>query len=169
MPVEGVMLVEEFYGTKKTAFRGFSCPAPRERWHDRNIYETLEKLWEMPDACWTNKAPITLVQDSAVVDARTVGERFLEQAKKLQKETQHFSSPSQRMMHPSYQAILGMGNEHPQEIIRLMIEDMQQNRTPWFWALSYLAQDNPVSQSDAGKTDKMIKAWVDWEKARRTL
>lgn len=99
----------------------------------------------------------------------TLKERFLVQAKKLRRETQHFSSPGQRMMHPSYQAILGMGNEHPREIIRLMIEDMQQHRTPWFWALSYLAQDNPISQSDAGKTDKMIKAWVDWEKASRSI
>jgi hypothetical protein len=94
-------------------------------------------------------------------------QRFQAQADKWQKETQHLSSPGQRMMHASYQAILGMGNENRREIIRLMIRDMQQHRRPWFWALSYLAQDNPVSQSDAGNTDKTIKAWVDWGKAQR--
>jgi len=98
---------------------------------------------------------------------KTLEQRFQEQADKWQRETQHLSSPAQRMMHPSYQAILGMGNENPREIISLMIRDMQQHRRPWFWALSYFAQDNPVSQSDAGRTDKMIKAWVDWEKAKR--
>lgn len=97
----------------------------------------------------------------------TLEQRFREQADKWQKETQHLSSPSQRMMHPSYQAILGMGNENPREIVSLMIRDMQEHRRPWFWALSYFAQDNPVSQSEAGNTDKMIKAWVNWEKVQR--
>lgn len=99
--------------------------------------------------------------------ALTLEQRFQEQAEKWQRETQHLSSPAQRMMHPSYQAILGMGNENRREVISLMIRDMQRYRRPWFWALSYLAQDNPVSQSDAGKTDKMIQAWVDWGKAQR--
>lgn len=103
----------------------------------------------------------------AVAQEPTLQERFFEQTKKLRRETQHLSSPGQIMMHPSYQAILGMGNDHRNEVIELMIADMAKNRTPWFWALSYLAQDNPVSQSDAGNTDKMIKAWVNWEKVRR--
>jgi hypothetical protein len=94
-------------------------------------------------------------------------QRFRDQSDKWQRETQHLSSPAQRMLHPSYQAILGMGNENRREVISLMIRDMQQHRRPWFWALSYLAQDNPVSQSDAGKTDKMIQAWVDWGEAQR--
>jgi YD repeat-containing protein len=81
----------------------------------------------------------------------TLEQKFQEQADKWRKETQHLSSPAQKMMHPSYQAVLGMGNENPREIVRLMIQDMQQHRTPWFWALSYFAQDNPISQSDAGR------------------
>jgi hypothetical protein len=97
----------------------------------------------------------------------TLEQRFQEQANKWQRETQHLSSPGQRMMHPSYQAILGMANENRREIINLMINDMEQHRRPWFWALSYLAQDNPVSQADAGKMDKVIKAWVNWGKEQR--
>jgi len=96
-------------------------------------------------------------------------QKFQEQASKWHKETQHLSSPGQKMMHPSYQAILGMANAHRREMISLMIRDMEQHRRPWFWALSYLAQDNPVSQSDAEKMDKVIKAWVDWGKAQRLL
>jgi hypothetical protein len=99
----------------------------------------------------------------------TLAERFREQSDKWHKETQHFSSPGQRTIHPSYLAIMGMGNENPQEVIKLMLRDMQQNRRPWFLALSYLAKDNPVKQSDAGKTDKMIKAWVNWGKAHRLI
>jgi hypothetical protein len=99
----------------------------------------------------------------------TLEQRFREQSDKWHRETQHFSSPGQRTIHPSYLAIMGMGNDNPREIIKLMLRDMQQNRRPWFLALSYLAKDNPVRQSDAGKTDKMIKAWVNWGKANRLL
>jgi hypothetical protein len=45
-----------------------------------------------------------------------------------------------------------------------MINDLKQNRRPWFWALSYLTNANPVKPSDAGKMDKMINSWVEWGK-----
>jgi hypothetical protein len=103
------------------------------------------------------------------IAADDLEQRFREQADKWQRETQHLSSPTQRMMHPSYQAILGMGQHNARKVVALMIRDMQQNQRAWFWALSYLAQDNPISQSDAGKTDKMIKAWVNWGKVEGLL
>lgn len=90
--------------------------------------------------------------------------RFQEQADKWRRETEHLSSPSQMMIHPSYQAILGMAQENKDLVISLLLHDLQKNRRPWFWALSYLTQDNPINPSDAGKVDKMIKAWVEWGK-----
>lgn len=96
-------------------------------------------------------------------------ERFQEQANKWRRETEHLSSPSQMMTHPSYQAILGMAQENKPLVIRLLLHDLQTNRRPWFWALSYLTQDNPIKQADAGKIDRMIKAWVEWGKERDLL
>src|SRR5260370_1968460 len=94
----------------------------------------------------------------------TLADRFREQAEKWQNETQHLSSPIQKAAHPSYQAVLGMAAENKQEIIRLLIRDLQQNRRMWFWALSYLTQDNPIKPQDAEKIDKMIDAWTTWGK-----
>lgn len=91
-----------------------------------------------------------------------LAKRFHKQAEKWARETEHLSSPTQMMAHPSYQAILGMALEDKREIIRLMILNLKHNRNEWFWALSYLTQDNPIRQSDAGKMDKMISAWVNW-------
>jgi hypothetical protein len=96
------------------------------------------------------------------VESKRLDQRFREQSDKWAQETQHLSSPNQMMAHPSYQAILGMASENKREIIRLMILDLKQNRNEWFWALSYLTQDNPIKHSDAGKMDKMISAWVNW-------
>lgn len=99
----------------------------------------------------------------------TLVERFREQAEKWARETAHLSSPTQMMAHPSYQAILGMASEDKRKIISLMILDLKQNRNEWFWALSYLTQDNPIKHSDAGKMDKMISAWVNWGLERNLI
>ncbi len=99
----------------------------------------------------------------------SVSDRFKEQADKWGRETQHLSSPAQIMMHPSYQAILGMAQDNETEIIRLMLHDLVENRRPWFWALSYLTRENPIKASDAGKLDKMIKSWADWGRQKGVL
>jgi hypothetical protein len=116
----------------------------------------------------TTSLPGISIRTVAVRD-ETLEKRFLEQADKWQRETGHLSSPSQKMSHPSYQAILGMAAENKDEMIRLLIRDLKENRRMWFWALSYLTQENPINREDAGKIDKMIDAWVSWAKARRLL
>jgi hypothetical protein len=97
--------------------------------------------------------------------AEPIEERFREQANKWKRETGHLSSPTQKIMHPSYQAILGMGRE----VLPLLLRDLSQNRTDWFWALSYITQENPIRREDAGKMDKMLAAWIDWGRTRGLL
>lgn len=112
-----------------------------------------------------------LLLADALSSVRSIGitdqleERFREQADKWERETRHLSSPTQMMMHPSYHAILGMG----QEVVPLLVRDLQQNRRSWFWALSYLTHENPINPKDAGKMDAMIKAWVGWGKEKGLL
>jgi hypothetical protein len=108
-------------------------------------------------------------QEATAVIETSLEERFREQSDKWARETGHLSSPAQKMLHPSYQAILGMAGDQKEEVIRLLLRDMEKNRRGWFLALSYLAQDNPIKQADAGKIDKMIAAWVSWGKEKRLL
>lgn len=107
-----------------------------------------------------------LATSTAVIDDALLEARFKEQADKWSRETEHLSSPTQMMMHPSYQAILGMAVGHEKEVIRLMLLDLRDRRRPWFWALSYLTGDNPIKSSEAGRLDKMIRAWVEWGKLK---
>ena len=91
--------------------------------------------------------------------------RFQEQAEKWERETAHMSSPLQRMMHPSYQAILGMSAESRQnkrDVIRFMLYDLKTNHREWSLALSYLTQHNPINSKDYGRTDKITAAWIKW-------
>jgi hypothetical protein len=102
----------------------------------------------------------------------TLAQRFQEEAAKWDRETAHLSSPLQKMMHPSYQAILGMSSDSPEskrEVIGFMLRDLKANRRDWFLALSYLTQQNPIRPADAGKTSKMIASWVTWGEVQGIL
>src|SRR5207245_10689514 len=97
--------------------------------------------------------------------ARELDRRLRQQAERWDRETAHLSSPLQRMMHPSYQAILGMSAESAEnrrEVIRFLLRDLKQNRRDWLLALSYLTHENPINPKASGKTDKMIRSWPKW-------
>jgi len=105
---------------------------------------------------------ILAAEPHAVEGEITLEQQFREHADRWQRETGHISSPTQRIMHPSYQAILGM----KEGVIPLLLHDLQHNRRSWFWALSYLTKENPISPKDSGKMDRMIEAWVQWGKRK---
>lgn len=140
--------------------RDYYEPEPASEWRKAQNPK-LMLIEEIVSRAFSDRQTAT-VEDS-------LEQRFLEQADKWARETAHLSSPTQKMMHPSYQAILGMASENEEEIIRLMLRDLRDSRRMWFWALSYLTKENPIQQADAGKLDKMIRAWVEWGKRRGKL
>ncbi len=170
------MPVEDFYSARKKRYDGFYIPDHQDeccilgqrRPHRGDVYQELWDRWQMPDACRAGDEAAAIAQ-AITIDTRTLKQRFLDLAQQWEDETGHLSSPSQRMLHPSYKAILGMGHEHKDQIIGFLIQDMKKNRRQWFWALSYLAQANPIKPEDAGRIDRMIDAWVRWERARPRL
>jgi hypothetical protein len=133
--------------------------------HIRASQKDVDDWIEQADARWYPEA----LEAAKLEESETVESRFIRNARVWHEETEHLSSPSQIMMHPSYQAIMGLAVGNENELIRLMLKDMRENRRLWFWALSYLTKDNPIKQSDAGKMDKMIAAWSDWGRKRGLL
>jgi len=120
---------------------------------DRVLIERRHKFYEL--AC---------AAAAVVADDTDLKVRFQEQADRWERDTAHLSSPLQRMIHPSYQAILGMAADHKREVISFMLRDLQTNRRDWFLALSYLTQANPINAKDAGKIDKLVNSWIKWGK-----
>ena len=150
--------MDDCYRIKAPVFEGDWFPNVHP-WEPAEHKKELAEYWEYPDSEIAGEARIILV---AEVSGVSLAERFRTQADKWARETQHLSSPAQMMAHPSYQAILGMAQENKREVIRLLLLDLLQNRNEWFWALSYLTQDNPIKPSDVGKIDRMISAWLNW-------
>lgn len=91
-----------------------------------------------------------------------ISNMFHAYADEWENETKHLSSTTKRVMHPSYQAIIGMGPV----VVPLLLRDLEKTHRMWFWALSAITRENPVRPTDAGNVPKMVAAWTDW--GRRT-
>jgi len=70
------------------------------------------------------------------------------------------SSPTNIALHPSYQKIIGLG----EDAIPLLIKELNNQPTFWFWALQAISGINPVPKYERGKISVMVKRWKRWAK-----
>jgi uncharacterized protein YukE len=96
------------------------------------------------------------IQDVAEGDAR---KRFAELSAKWKRETRLASNITKKSIHPAYQQIIGMGYA----VIRLILMDLAENGPEhWFWALTAITGENPITEEMAGKMEAMTEAWLKW-------
>jgi hypothetical protein len=97
---------------------------------------------------------------------RNIQQQFTELAGIWKKETAHQSNMTKRAMHPAYQRIIGMGPV----VVPFMLERFRQGALEhWFWALTAITGENPITEDIAGNIEEMAKAWVQWGKAHGYL
>ena len=89
-------------------------------------------------------------------------QRFDRLAQKWKKETGHLSKVTRRCTHPAYQEIIGMGVA----VVPLILHELKESRDDWFWALSAITSENPITEADAGNVLKMTEAWLRWGRAK---
>jgi hypothetical protein len=85
-------------------------------------------------------------------------EKFHRLASEWKEETGHLSSMPAKLMHPKYQAIIGMGPD----VLPILFRELQRKPDHWFWALSALTEQNPIPDEAAGNLKKMTQAWLNW-------
>ncbi len=88
--------------------------------------------------------------------------RFRQLADQWIAETINISSVSDMLLHPAYQAIIGMGPA----IIPLLLDELKREPNHWFAALKAVTGENPVSPAYAGDVDMMVDAWLAWAEQR---
>ena len=91
--------------------------------------------------------------------------RFERLASEWQRETAHLSSPTDIARHPSYQAIVRIG----ESAIPLILRDLEATHSQWFQALRAITQESPVRLEDRGDVVAMTNAWLDWGKRRQYI
>ena|ERR1700691_4114556 len=85
--------------------------------------------------------------------------RFNKLAKIWKSDTELVSKASKKAMHPACQKIIGMG----EAAIPLILKDLAANGPDdWFWALTAITDENPITEEMAGNMPAMTEAWLQW-------
>lgn len=86
-------------------------------------------------------------------------ERFKNLSALWKSETEFVSKVSKKIIHPAYQKIIGMGDP----AVSLILKDLSENGPEdWFWALTAITDENPISNEIAGDMSAMTEAWLQW-------
>jgi hypothetical protein len=89
-----------------------------------------------------------------------IEEKFIKLRDQWKSEMVHVSSTTRLVLHPAYQAIIGMGPV----VVPLLLRELEQRVDFWFWALHAITQEDPVSTEMRGDMREMAKAWISWGK-----
>ena len=98
---------------------------------------------------------------SRMTSGRVIADQALEQefsalAKSWRDETAHSSLLRDRVTHPAYLEIIGLG----EKVIPLIIERLEKKENHWFPALRAIARQNPIPN---GSTfPDAVKLWKKW-------
>jgi hypothetical protein len=88
---------------------------------------------------------------------------FHKHVEKWKNDTQHWSSVTKMIAHPSYLRIIGLASESLEhEIERWLLRELKDDPDYWFDALTALVgdQENPVQPQD--DFDGAVNAWLEW-------
>jgi len=75
------------------------------------------------------------------------------------------SSLNKKVMHPSYQRIIGMGRD----ALPLILKEMKVNPGHWFWALDAITQGEENPAKDCESITEAACAWIKWGEDRNLL
>ena len=85
---------------------------------------------------------------------------FRQLVDKWDEETQFFSDLKEVVLHSAYQGMIGLG---PQ-VIPLILREMQERPSEWFWALRAVSRENPAELCRG--TQQITVAWLEWGKQK---
>lgn len=130
-------------------------------WHDKappvanqsrvNSYRRIKHL-KLVDGSKTTNHISARTKPSAVAKA------FKKLTAEWRAETAFLSDPTQVILHPAYQRIIGLG--HP--AVPLVVNELVSSGGDWFWALRFMTGAEPVQPTSWGNFDAMRDAWVAW-------
>jgi hypothetical protein len=97
-----------------------------------------------------------------VTAPESIEQKFLRLRDQWKADTAHVSSTSQLVLHPAYQAIIGMGPI----AVPLLLRELERRVDFWFWALHAITGVDPSPPEFRGDGEKMAKAWLAWGKSQ---
>lgn len=100
------------------------------------------------------------------LDNTHLEEQFQELSESWKAKTKFISNITKKSHHPDYQRIIAIGKP----VVPWILKDLQKNGpNDWFWALTEITGDNPITKRIAGKIQEMSNAWLKWGKMKDYL
>lgn len=87
-----------------------------------------------------------------------VEHRFQILAAEWKRETAAYPVLFDRLVHPSYQKIIGLGSA----VVPIILKELKRNPDHWFWALEAIVGESPIQDDHKGIIHKMIDDWLVW-------
>jgi hypothetical protein len=124
------------------------------------IRQTLQvqqmEMWSCPYCKWHSTTHGKMRRSN-------IRQQFAQLADTWKQETAFQSNITKKAIHPAYQRIIGMGPE----AIPLILEEFRRVRLDdWFWALTAITGENPITEDIAGNVQSMAEAWLRWGRAK---
>lgn len=91
---------------------------------------------------------------------KVIEKQFNVLAEKWYSETLYSSGYLDKILHPAYQRIIGLGKS----AIPFILNELKDHPGEWFWALRALTGEDPTNAAMKGKKDEIAKAWLNWGK-----
>lgn len=109
---------------------------------------------------------LNILQDEPLIVAEArfsnIERQFNQLANQWEAETGMLSVLSQKVLHPSYQRIIGMG----EKAVPLLLKELEREPNHWFWALRAITGANPVKPENRGRVKRMAQDWLEWGRDR---
>jgi hypothetical protein len=90
---------------------------------------------------------------------------FKQLATQWRNETKFLSSITDKVLHPCYQRIIGLGPD----AIPIILLELRKRGEHWFWALESITGENPVLPEHYGDIENMAHDWIEWGKRKGYL
>lgn len=152
--------------------------APKEKHQDRIWDEWGDARLRKADcACWPYvakrqyagaKRGLRVIRWHHRLQRDRVEHLFRTYVEQWKCDTQHWSSVTKMLAHRSYLNIVALSRiAKPNQLARLLLEELQNDPDHWFDALEVITGQNPV-QPDMD-FDQAVEAWVQWGKDNGVL
>ncbi len=92
-----------------------------------------------------------------VGEIRRTEARFSNLAHRWHRETDHLSVISQKVLHPAYQQMIGLGPD----AVPLILHELLVRPGHWSWALNAITGEDPVLD-DQGGFGAVRESWLNW-------
>ncbi len=85
---------------------------------------------------------------------------FLEHAQTWYAQTRKHSFVQKRVIHPSYQRIIGLGPS----VVPLILRELKKTKDHWLWALQAISGEDPAKDIDTYAD--AVTCWLDWGRSK---